>query len=169
MRLVKPRLRRERLERLQAVLQEADCAAALFFDPINIRYATDVSNMQVWCLHNPARYAFVAADGPVVLFEFRTCEHLAASMELVDEVAAALQVDAEVRQTEVRDEEDAVRLRFLGSPSIRIDGIDIEPGARKAEEFALGCRLYGRSGVPPKELLVAAMERCGEERTDSPK
>ena len=61
------KLRRERLDRLRRVLQKADCAAALFLDPINIRYATDVSNMQVWCLHNPTRYSFVAGNGPVVL------------------------------------------------------------------------------------------------------
>jgi len=43
----------------------------VFFDPINIRYTTDTSNMQVWALHNPVRYAFVPFEGPVVLFESR--------------------------------------------------------------------------------------------------
>ena len=56
-------LRHERLARLRAILKQADVAAGLFFDPINIRYATGVSNMQVWCLHNPTRYAFVATEG----------------------------------------------------------------------------------------------------------
>jgi Xaa-Pro aminopeptidase len=79
-------LRAERLERLRATLIAADCAGAVFLDPINIRYATDVSNMQVWCLHNPARYAFVAAEGPMVLFEFPSCSHLGEGMDLVDEV-----------------------------------------------------------------------------------
>ncbi len=45
-------------------MREADVAAVCFVDPINIRYATDASNMQVWSLHNPVRYAFVATDGP---------------------------------------------------------------------------------------------------------
>jgi len=81
-----PQLRRERLARLRAVMAEADVAAAVFYDPINIRYATDVTNMQVWCLHNPTRYAFVAAQGPVVMFDFHTCEILSEGVETVDEV-----------------------------------------------------------------------------------
>ena len=55
-------------------------------DPINVRYATDSTNMQVWCLHNPVRYAFVATDGPVVVFDFHGSAHLSAHLELVDEV-----------------------------------------------------------------------------------
>ena len=83
-------LRRERLARLRSVLKKADVAAAVFFDPINIRYATDVSNMQVWCLHNPTRYSFVATDGPVVHFEFLSCEHLASGIDTIDEVRPAI-------------------------------------------------------------------------------
>jgi len=81
-----PALRRERLARLRTVLAEADVAAAVFYDPINIRYATDVSNMQVWCLHNPTRYAYVATDGPVIQFDFHTCEILSEGVETVEEV-----------------------------------------------------------------------------------
>ena len=80
------RLRLERLQRLRATLVDFDCAGAVFLDPINIRYATDVSNMQVWGLHNPARYAFIASEGPVILFEFPSCAHLGERMELIDEV-----------------------------------------------------------------------------------
>jgi Xaa-Pro aminopeptidase len=80
------KLRVERLQRLRETLIAADCAGAVFLDPINIRYATDVANMQVWCLHNPARYAFVAAEGPVILFEFPSCSHLGEGMHLIDEV-----------------------------------------------------------------------------------
>jgi Xaa-Pro dipeptidase len=83
------RLRLERLKRLRAALVEFDCMGGVFFDPINIRYATDVSNMQVWGLHNPARYAFVASEGPVILFEFPSCTHLGATMRLIDEVRPA--------------------------------------------------------------------------------
>jgi Xaa-Pro aminopeptidase len=45
--------------------------------------------MQVWGLHNPARYVFVASEGPVVLFEFPSCAHLGAEMKLIDEVRPA--------------------------------------------------------------------------------
>ena len=84
-----PRLRRERLQRLRSKLAESDCAGTVFFDPINIRYATDVSNMQVWCLHNPTRYTFIATSGPVLAFEFPSCDHLAQAIDIVDEVRPA--------------------------------------------------------------------------------
>lgn len=45
--------------------------------------------MQVWTLHNAVRYAFVPAQGPVVLFEFHGCGHLANGFETVDEVRPA--------------------------------------------------------------------------------
>lgn len=78
-------VRQYRLERVRNELRRRDIAAVLLFDPVNIRYATDTSNMQVWTLHNPARYAFVAADGPVVLFDFHNCDHISNGVGTVDE------------------------------------------------------------------------------------
>lgn len=63
-------LRAYRLGRVQERLRQEDCAAAVLFDPINIRYATGSRNMAVWTLHNHVRYAFVPAEGLPVLFEF---------------------------------------------------------------------------------------------------
>lgn len=79
-----------RLQRVREQLLAADCAAILLYDPVNIRYATDTSNMQVWTLHNFARYALVFAEGPVVLFEFHNCEHLHEGNELLDEIRPAI-------------------------------------------------------------------------------
>ena len=79
-------MRRHRLARLRAHLAAADVAGIVVVDPLNVRYATDSTNMQVWCLHNAVRYAFVATDGPVVLFDFHNCEHLSAHLDLVDEI-----------------------------------------------------------------------------------
>ena len=78
-----------RLARLRAALAEHDCPAGLFYDPVNIRYATGTSNMQVYALHNPCRYVFVPVDGPVVLFEFDGCQHLSDDRPAVDEVRVA--------------------------------------------------------------------------------
>ena len=44
---------------------------ALLFDPLNIRFATDSTNMQLWNAHNPFRACFVGADGHMVLFDFK--------------------------------------------------------------------------------------------------
>lgn len=78
-----------RLARLREQLVAADCDAGVFVDPINIRYATGTSNMQVYSLHNPCRYVFVPVEGPVVLFDFKGCEHLSDGHPAVSEVRDA--------------------------------------------------------------------------------
>ena len=52
---------------------------------MNIRYASGTRNMAIWTMHAPGRYAFVATEGPIVLFEFGASKHLAAGAKLVDE------------------------------------------------------------------------------------
>ncbi len=79
-----------RLARLRHAIAQTDCAAGLFYDPINIRYATGTSNMQVYGLHNPCRYVFVPVEGPVTLFEFGGCGHLSAHCVAVNEVRNAV-------------------------------------------------------------------------------
>ena len=80
------RMRQARLSRLCAELKKHDYAAALLFDPLNIRYATDSTNMQLWVAHNPCRAVFVSADGHVVLWDFHRCEHLSSHLPLVKEI-----------------------------------------------------------------------------------
>ena len=77
---------RERLARLRQTLAAHDLGAAIFFDAVNIRYACGVRNMQVNTTRNPGRYVFVPVDGPVVLFEYRGCAHLADGYDTVDEI-----------------------------------------------------------------------------------
>ena len=81
--------RQYRLSRIRELLVESDCAAILLYDPVNIRYAFDCSNMQVWTAHNPLRYALIFADGPGVMFEFKGCEHLCHGLDAIDEVRIA--------------------------------------------------------------------------------
>jgi len=63
------RARAYRKNRMVEQVVTHDCAAILLSDPINIRYALDVSNMQVWALHNAFHYALVFADGYAVDFQ----------------------------------------------------------------------------------------------------
>ena len=79
-------MREFRLQRLVAELQRQDLGGIVLFDPLNIRYATDTTNMQLWITHNPARACFVSASGYVVLFDFHSCEHLSDHLPLVREV-----------------------------------------------------------------------------------
>jgi Xaa-Pro aminopeptidase len=82
-------LRTNRLARLQQQLRAHGIPAILLADPINIRYATGVRNMQPWSMHSNLRMALVPADGGAVVFEYLGSEHLAAGLETVAEVRAA--------------------------------------------------------------------------------
>ncbi|MDR5859913.1 aminopeptidase P family protein [Halomonas eurihalina] len=84
-----PRILLDRLGRVRAELAKRDITAAVLFDPAHVRYATGSRNMQVYSSRNPARYAFVPTEGPVVLFEFSGCEHLASHLPTVDEIRPA--------------------------------------------------------------------------------
>lgn len=73
-------------------------------------------------------------------------------------------VEAEVLERRIESEQDAAAERFLGSPTVRIAGADIDPGAERRTDFGLKCRLYrtaaGLGGVPPEEWIMAAIERA---------
>ena len=79
-----------RLQRVRAQLQVANCDAILLYDPVNIRYATDTSNMQIWTMHNRFRYVLLVAGGPVILWEFHNCAHLHEGNPQLDEIRDAI-------------------------------------------------------------------------------
>ncbi|TBC99585.1 M24 family metallopeptidase [Rhizobium ruizarguesonis] len=81
--------RRYRLERLRRKMREWDCGALLLYDPVNIRYAFDSSNMSIWTMHNASRYALILADGPAILFEFEGADHVNNGLPGIDEIRPA--------------------------------------------------------------------------------
>ncbi len=83
-------MRRYRLGRIVAKLAELDYAGIILFDPLNVRYATDSTNMQLWVMHNAARYAFVSAAGHVIVWDYRECEFLSGHSQVIDEVRPAV-------------------------------------------------------------------------------
>ncbi len=82
-------IRHYRLEQVRQHLRKFDYAGIVLFDPINIRYATDSTNMQIWIMHNAARYAFVPTEGPVVLFDDPDCKLLISHSDIIDEMRTA--------------------------------------------------------------------------------
>ncbi len=78
-----------RIGRVRAELRKRDYAGIVLFDQLNTRYATDVTNMQIWCSHNENRYVFVATEGPAIIFEYGAKAHLAEGIPTVDEVRPA--------------------------------------------------------------------------------
>lgn len=81
-----PRMRSFRLQRLVDQLVARDIGGILMFDPLNIRYATDTTNMQLWNSHNPFRACLVTADGWMVLWDYKQAPFLAAHNPLVREI-----------------------------------------------------------------------------------
>lgn len=82
-------IRNYRLERVRQYLRKFDFAGIVLFDPINVRYATDTTNMQIWSMHNAARYTFVPTEGPVVLFDDPDTKHLNNHSDAIDEIRSA--------------------------------------------------------------------------------
>lgn len=91
---------------------------------------------------------------------FSGCPNHEPTVELAREVLGNLGMTAEIREVPVETAEAAETLRFLGSPSVRVNGRDIEPSARELTQFALSCRIYGDAGVPPKELIEEALREA---------
>lgn len=148
------RMRQFRLERLTAELRKRDIPGLLLFDPLNIRYATDTTNMQVWITHNPARACFVAADGDIILWDFHHCEHLSAHLPLITEVrnlgsffyfeaaersgekamTFAKEVDELIRQYGGDNRRIAVdKIEIDGLNALRACGLDVIPGQEVTE------------------------------------
>jgi hypothetical protein len=80
------------------------------------------------------------------------------------EILVELDLEAQVEEIEVLTDEVAARLAFPGSPTIRVDGVDVDPSGAAQMGTALTCRVYvledGRySPVPSKEMLRQALSR----------
>ncbi len=82
---------------------------------------------------------------------------------------SALQLEgikAELNVVNVQDEADAIRLEFLGSPSFRVDGVELWPEER--EIYALSCRVYpspeGMKGCPTVKMLREKLHRQEEKK-----
>jgi hypothetical protein len=70
------------------------------------------------------------------------CPNVPAALALVERVAAELGIDTEVRTTMISDQGAAEQARFVGSPTVRVDGRDVDPEGELAGEYTLECRLY---------------------------
>jgi hypothetical protein len=99
---------------------------------------------------------------PVIeVLSLEGCPHAQPALELVERVVDELGVEANVRRFDVFDLEAATSHRFLGSPTIRVNGRDVEPGAEQRSGFALSCRVYrterGFAGQPEERWLREAL------------
>ena len=97
------------------------------------------------------------------LLSFPECPNAQPTLQLVEEVVSALGVQADIKSIHVFSAEETKINRFLGSPTIHVDGKDIER-SRWSDGPNYGCRIYqkdGRqSGTPPRQMLIEAIERA---------
>ena len=97
----------------------------------------------------------------VEVLYFDGCPNHEALLPHLREVLRDAGVAAAITLRRVEDDEAAQRERFLGSPTVRVDDVDVEPGADTRTDFGLKCRLYqtpaGLRGAPLDEWLLAAL------------
>ena len=170
------RMREYRLQRLCAELEKRDYAGILLTDPVNIRYASDSTNMQLWVAHNPARACFVSTDGYVLIWDCHNCEHLSDHLPLVSEVRTmtplfffesgrmtknlsekfAEELDTELRRHGGDNRRLAIdKIEWLAGKAIEAKGIEIFEGQEVTECARL---IKGPDEINAARCSIAACE-----------
>jgi mercuric ion transport protein len=97
----------------------------------------------------------------VEVLYFKGCPNHQPTVERVRETLHTMGLHEDIREIEVDTHDKAEANAFLGSPSVRVNGVDVEPSARDAKVFGLTCRTYvngsTRTGLPSRELISAAV------------
>jgi hypothetical protein len=93
---------------------------------------------------------------------FDGCPSHDAFLPRLRELLSRAGVDVAVERRRVESDEAAQRERFLGSPTLRVDGVDVDPSAGDRTDFGLKCRLYATGqelrGAPPDEWVLRALQ-----------
>ena len=103
----------------------------------------------------------------VEILYFDGCPNHHPALAMVERVSRELGIEPEIRLVNVPDDETARQVRFLGSPTIRVDGRDVDPQAGERDEYVLSCRVYrtgsGFAGQPEERWVRDALEREASE------
>lgn len=109
------------------------------------------------------KHAMDTTRVPIQLLFFDDCPNHIAAEKLLREVLVEEQIDAPITRIQVETPDEAHLYCFVGSPTIRFNGKDIDPGADDGQ-YSLRCRLYQHngsfSGLPNKEVIRAALLRA---------
>ena len=97
----------------------------------------------------------------IELLYFDGCPGHAELREHLPRLLEQAGIDTVIAEQHVDSEHAARRLRFLGSPTLRIDGRDIDPSAVNRHDYGLKCRLYptesGLRRTPPDAWIIQAL------------
>ncbi len=90
---------------------------------------------------------------------FPDCPGYKSVFSLLERILVENGTEVSIEKIEITTQESAIQHRFLGSPSFRINGRDIE-GREEASEYGLNCRIYldTGSGVPSEVVLRKALQ-----------
>ena len=91
----------------------------------------------------------------IEILYFDACPSWKQAVDNLEAVLAALEIETRVALVRVENQAEAEAHQFVGSPSIRVNGIDLFPTDQ--DHYALGCRVYptpeGFRGWPTKVML----------------
>ena len=183
------RMREFRWKRLVDGVNARGWGGVLMFDPLNIRYATDSTNMQLWNTHNPFRALLVCADGYMVIWDYKQAMFLSEFNPLVKEQRSGadlfyfdrgdkLDVAADVFANEVRGLIAAHgggnkrlgvdKVMLHGLRALEAQGFEVMPGEELTEKAR---SIKGMDEIRAMrcashacEAAVAEMERFARER-----
>ena len=95
------------------------------------------------------------------------CPNALDAENLVRELLDSEGLEARVAVVLVDEADQAGAPGFLGSPTVQVDGVDVEASRREEQDFCFSCRVYrtpsGVTGTPPHEMIRAAL-RAGRRR-----
>lgn len=90
------------------------------------------------------------------------CPHAAEYLPRLRRLLVDAGFDVPVRTRLMVSDDQAQQERFLGSPTIRVNGRDVDPASADRRDYGLACRLYanpeGLGGAPPDEWVLAALQ-----------
>ncbi|MEL7429023.1 MAG: dimethylsulfonioproprionate lyase DddP, partial [Pseudomonadota bacterium] len=152
-------MRRYRKNRLLNEIIKRDYGAVLMTDPLNIRYATDSTNMQLWNTHNPFRACALFADGHMVLWDYKNSMFLADHNPLVNEVRSGASMFYFANGDKVADDAalfagqimELMREHAAGNRRIAVDKVMIA-GLRALE--SLGLEVHEGEEVTEKARVI---------------
>lgn len=100
----------------------------------------------------------------IQLLHTKDCHAWQEAEKVLEEALQEASEPVEYRVVLVTSEVQAEQLKFLGSPQITIDGVDVDPLAKNADKFSIAsCRPYLYQGksydYPPKEMILVSLNR----------
>jgi hypothetical protein len=103
----------------------------------------------------------------IELLYMRDCPNHLPTVETITAVLRERGFPADITEIEIDSADQAIRFAFPGSPTVRIDGRDVEPDVVLPMHFGLSCRSYvvngRRQGVPDREWIRQAIDNKGEQ------